>query len=99
MSVTVRMIEQDYLFRAPREPLAKVRVNPAFPVAVAKCGSGRSNCELVRNEVVMCDSVCREVGEVAQSKRAHRLRLCFFVDLEADVPRVTMPAGSCVLLG
>lgn len=99
MSVRRGMIEKDYLTRSTRKPVADVCVYPAFPVAMAKPGGCRGDSELVRNEVIMRDCVRGEMREIAKPERTHRLGPCFFVNLESDIPGMTMPARCRVFLG
>jgi hypothetical protein len=92
------VIEQNDLSCAPAEAIAKVGVYPAFPVAMAKRGGCRRDGELMRDEIVVRDSVRGEMREITKTERSHRLRLRLLVDLEADVPRMTMPSCSSVFL-
>src|SRR5215210_8292679 len=90
------MIAQYHFARAPAVPLADVSVEPALPVAVAERSSSGSDRELVRNEVVVCHDVCCEVRQISEAEGAHSLCFCIAVDLEPDIPRMTVPAGSSI---
>jgi hypothetical protein len=52
----------------------------------------------MRNEVIVRDRIRGKMRKVAQAEGSQRARLCRVVNLEADLPRVAMPAGDCVLL-
>ena len=86
MSVGRRMVEQDYFSRSPAESLSDMSVDPAFPVAMAKRGSRRSDRELVRNEVVVRYGVRCEMREIAKPEGPHVLGAGPLVDLHPDVP-------------
>src|SRR5688572_12759460 len=92
------MVEQDDLSCAAAVSLAEVSVDPAFPVAVAECSGSRGDRQLVRYEVVVGDGIRGEVSEISESECAHRLGFRLIVYLETNVPRVTMPTGSRILL-
>jgi len=97
MTVRCRVVEQNDLSRPPAESVAEVCVYPALPVAMAKRGGRRRDSELVRHEEIVRYSIRCEMRQVAKPECAHRFGLRLIVYLETDVPRVTMPAGSCVL--
>ena len=60
------MVEQDDFTRAPAVPLAEVRFEAAFPVAVSDAGGAGRDSELARHEVVVRHRIGGEVREVAE---------------------------------
>ena len=92
-------IAEDQLLRRAAESLADVHVEAAFPIAVAESRGRRCDRQLVRHEVIVRNGISREMREIPEAKGAQRLGLGVVVDLESDVPRVTVPAGRGVFLG
>lgn len=99
MTIRCRVIEKDYFLRASREFLSNMRVDPAFPVTMAKRGGRRRDRQLMGDEVIVCDSVRCEMCEITKTERTHRLRTGLVINLETDIPGMAVATGSCVFLG
>src|SRR5207237_1124831 len=99
MLVTVRVIAQNQLLGRSTESLTDVHVEPTLPVTVAKRGRRRRDGELMGNEVIVGDRIRSQVREISERKRAQRLGVRVVVNLEADVPGVTVTACGSVFLG
>src|SRR5687768_14178082 len=97
MAIGVGVIAQNQLLGGATETLADVGVEAALPVAVAERGCRRCDGQLVRYEVVVRNRIGGKVRQISESESAERLRLGVIVNLEADRPRMAVPAGRSIL--